>query len=191
MYWQRVWGWFTYGELYSEMVKRFGDDAVFVEIGVWLGKSTLYMAEEIKKSGKNIKFYAIDPFEICGKMIDPFPVPARKGQPWTMEQSYFHDHWKKVSEPVKDYVQLLKGYSYDEVRGFEDESIDFVFIDGEHDYESVKKDIKDWLPKVKKGGVIAGHDYVQIHQGVIQAVTELLPMSIILHEQESWYYEKT
>ncbi len=43
---------------------------------------------------------------------------------------------------------------------FDDEFFDLVYIDAQHDYEDVKQDIKLWLPKVKKGGVIAGHDYL-------------------------------
>jgi hypothetical protein len=42
---------------------------------------------------------------------------------------------------------------------YENESLDFVFIDGAHDYQSVKEDIEHWFPKVKRGGYIAGDDY--------------------------------
>ena len=54
---------------------------------------------------------------------------------------------------------------------FENESLDFVFIDGLHDYESVKNDISYWYPKVKVGGIISGHDYCA-GWGVMPAVDE-------------------
>lgn len=61
---------------------------------------------------------------------------------------------------------------------FADESVDFVFIDGCHEVESVRRDIADWYPKVKVGGIIAGHDYqLNAHHqwpGVPQAVHEFL-----------------
>jgi predicted O-methyltransferase YrrM len=58
---------------------------------------------------------------------------------------------------------------------FEDESLDFVYIDANHTYESVKEDITLWLPKVKKGCYIGGHDYKQRkYYGVEKAVLELL-----------------
>ena len=55
---------------------------------------------------------------------------------------------------------------------FEDKSIDFIFIDGNHQYEFVKKDIIAWLPKLKEGGVLAGHDHDW--QRVKDAVKEIL-----------------
>lgn len=52
-------------------------------------------------------------------------------------------------------------------------SLDFVFIDASHDYESVKADIAAWTPKVKPGGMVLGHDWnPERFPGVIQAVTE-------------------
>lgn len=45
---------------------------------------------------------------------------------------------------------------------FTDESFDFVYIDANHSYESVKKDIELWYPKVRKGGILSGHDYLMI-----------------------------
>ena len=54
-----------------------------------------------------------------------------------------------------------------------DGSLDFVFIDGDHTYEACKRDIIAWLPKVKEGGWITGHDYHEF-PGVKKAVDELL-----------------
>jgi hypothetical protein len=54
-----------------------------------------------------------------------------------------------------------------------DEYLDFVYIDGDHKYEEVKRDIECWFPKVKKGGCIGGHDYgKKNYLGVRRAVKE-------------------
>ena len=53
----------------------------------------------------------------------------------------------------------MKMSSLDAVNFFEDKSLDFVFIDASHEYEDVKNDIVSWLPKIKHGGILAGHDY--------------------------------
>jgi hypothetical protein len=56
------------------------------------------------------------------------------------------------------------------------ESLDFVYIDASHDYESVKQDLACWWPKVKFGGMFAGHDYFEHYEyvkfGIIEAVDE-------------------
>jgi hypothetical protein len=59
---------------------------------------------------------------------------------------------------------------------YEDASIDFVWIDGNHDYEAVIDDINSWLPKLKPGAWMGGHDYNHPgHPGVKQACDELIP----------------
>lgn len=55
---------------------------------------------------------------------------------------------------------------------FDDESVGIVYIDGLHDYESVKKDIDLWYPKVQRGGILAGHDFVSWIPDVVRAVEE-------------------
>jgi len=57
-----------------------------------------------------------------------------------------------------DRATLWRDFSNKAHKRVEDESIDFVFIDASHDYDSVYEDIKYWAPKVKKGGIVAGHD---------------------------------
>ena len=56
---------------------------------------------------------------------------------------------------------------------YEDNSLDFVFIDASHKYIDVKEDIINWLPKVRKGGILAGDDFSW--SGVRRALKELLP----------------
>lgn len=58
---------------------------------------------------------------------------------------------------------------------FEDGSLDLIYIDGAHDYISVRRDAESWLPKLKPGGVCAGHDLSPRFPGVGRAVAELLP----------------
>lgn len=67
---------------------------------------------------------------------------------------------------------FMKMSSVDAARFIVDGSLDLVFIDADHSYESVKNDIIAWLPKVRVGGVICGHDY-EYKIGVVQAVEEI------------------
>jgi len=139
--------WFTYPEVYQEMVKRFPSGSKFVEIGSWKGKSSAFMAVEIANSGKQIDFYCVDTFEGSVEHQNNPELPR------------LYNIFKDNMKPVEDYYQDMRMSSMEAVKKFQDESLDFVFIDGSHEYEDIKDDIKSWLPKVKKGGVLAGHDY--------------------------------
>lgn len=156
--WDLFDGWFNFEKVYLDMVNRF-DDAVFVEIGCWEGKSTYCMAEKIKNSGKSIKFYAVDIWE-------PY-------QQVDMTWSANFDKFLKNVQPVQEHISIIKQSSVEASKTFDDNSIDFIFIDGNHQYESVKADIQAWLPKLKRTGCIAGHDLEW--DDVKRAVKELLP----------------
>ena len=67
---------------------------------------------------------------------------------------------------------------------YPDQSLDFVFLDADHDYESVKADIAAWLPKVKPGGILAGHDYMCGWPGVDRAVAEAF--NAVTFQDNSW-----
>jgi len=70
-------------------------------------------------------------------------------------------------------VSVMKGKSEDLVSKFNKDDLDFIYIDGSHEYEYVKKDL-EWADKVKSGGIIGGHDYDCKSLGVIQAVNEFV-----------------
>jgi predicted O-methyltransferase YrrM len=164
MYWENLEGQFTFQILYSNMVNKF-NNAKFVEIGAWKGKSAVFMAEKIKESGKNIQFWSVDTFE--GPLLEA-----------------------KNIEPIKNFLHTIVGDSSKVHDQFEDESLDFVFIDGDHSYNGVKKDLKGWFPKIKNGGIIAGHDYFEPSCGVRQAVDEYFSFGAQPYEGGCWIFYK-
>jgi hypothetical protein len=78
----------------------------------------------------------------------------------------------------KPFVRIYREYSFEAVKHFEDYYFDFVYIDADHTYEGCKRDIVDWYPKVKIGGILCGHDYVHrnyvVRFGVIEAINEFV-----------------
>jgi predicted O-methyltransferase YrrM len=153
MIWSDIPGWTDFTDLYDREVERAKDGACFVEVGVWRGRSLAYMADAIRKSGKLIFLYGVDRFTgdaECG--------PVTIGQ---VESNL-------AACGVSDVAMLIESDSAAAAADFN--ACDFVFIDAAHDYESVKRDIAAWTPKVKPGGVIAGHDRGM--EGVARAVRE-------------------
>ena len=77
----------------------------------------------------------------------------------------------------------------------EDESLDFVFIDADHSYEGVSRDVKAWLPKVRPGGLMGGHDYANPSEPcgmeVKRAVDEIAYLTgkrVDLGKDSTWFY---
>lgn len=94
-------------------------------------------------------------------------------------------------KPFKNRFRFVEEHSMDAALMFADETFDFVFIDGNHWYDYVVMDIEAWLPKVKKGGILAGHDYVdKVNCGVIRAVDELLPGREVNLKAKVWWFKK-
>lgn len=165
-----VQGWFNnQGEqVYMEMIDKYGDDSHFVEIGCFMGRSTTCMAQGIKRKNKKIKFDAIDHFK-----------GSAEHQTMLKGKSLFETFkWNIDHAGVSDIVNPIKMDSLSAVELYENESLDFVFIDASHDYDSVVKDINAWLPKVKNYGILAGDVYNEKHPGVMKAVDELLGKNI-------------
>lgn len=129
-----------------------------VEVGVKYGGFSKFI---LKNTGIE-KLYSIDPWEINEEL-------TAKENPVTV-----YDICKENLSPYGERSEMIKAYSPQICSKFENEMFDFVYIDGLHDYESVKKDIIGWFPKVKKGGIIAGHDYSNHWPGVILAVDEFV-----------------
>lgn len=154
--------------------------STMIEIGSYMGESTLLFAS----TGLFSKVYAIDPFEI-GEQFNLFLEDS------TVELNYpvtdFIEKEFKTNTRYFSFIEHLSDYSYNVADSFKDKSIDFIYIDGDHSYGSVKKDLELYLSKVKKGGVIAGHDYTK-HRwpGVVQAVDEIVGKPDHTFDDTSW-----
>ena len=173
---EKISGWFNFTDIYKQMVNQH-DKGHFVEIGTFFGKSASFMGVEIYNSKKPIKFDTIDTFQGSPTELDGKHQVFKN----TDVESIARNNLKGLP------VNVIKGNSTDIAKKYKNNSLDFVFIDGSHEYEDVKKDVKTWLKKVKKGGYIGGHDYTD-HAGVNKAVKELLgdyPASVT-----SWLYKK-
>lgn len=153
-------GWFDFSNFYHEIAEWIPANGVWVEVGVYAGKSFSFAVVECLNRGKKVDFVAVDMFPDEWIYIGNKPP--------------VYEQFCKTMEPFAGHYRVEVGQSVDIAKRFQDGSIDFVFIDAAHDYGSVKADIAAWLPKVKAGGIIAGHDYEVGHPGVIRAVDEAL-----------------
>ena len=158
--------WFNYPNLYKAVVNKFPSGSKFVEIGSWKGMSAAYMAVEIANSGKDIDFYCVDTWEGSVEHKNANMVPKT-----------LYNIFLENMRPLEKYYKSIRAKSVEAAQTFEDKSLDFIFIDASHEYEDVRDDIIAWLPKLKDGGIIAGHDYTRsdYSKGVQKAVSELLP----------------
>ena len=79
---------------------------------------------------------------------------------------------ERAVEPFKDRIEWLIMPSVEAAERLKDGALDYVFIDACHNYEPVKADIEAWYPKVRSGGIVAGHDFSVHFEGVKQSVRE-------------------
>jgi hypothetical protein len=172
-------GWFDFQSVYFDAVKNGRDGDHFVEIGAWLGRSSSFMATEIKNSGKRIQFDIIDTWKGSNEIYH---------EEFIKQNGSVYELFLKNTESLKEYINPIIECSYLAPKYYKDRSLDFVYIDADHSYEIVKKDIKSWYPKVKIGGVIAGHDYYNSNQ-VISAVHDTIGADIITNRL-SWIHHK-
>lgn len=91
---------------------------------------------------------------------------------WNHEDKYQKFLNWRDQYALGDRLSICRMDSLEAAKEVADESLDFVFIDADHSYEGCRADIHAWSPKVRHGGMIAGHDYDAFWPGVIRAVTE-------------------
>ncbi len=190
--WQDIPGFFDFQDVYDQAAAEAKRRDILIEVGSFLGKSTAYMAERIKASPNfPLHFFAVDPWDekdyadwwitCCNPFPHPWPVPELIGK--TLWEA-FHFSMRETGSHL--WINQLRMKSLPAAKRFEDGSVFFVFIDADHRYEAVKDDIAAWLPKIRPGGIIAGHDYYATDwPGVAQAVDEAFP-GRVEHRGNSW-----
>lgn len=153
-----------------DLIDYIPNNLIMAEVGCYAGESTKMFLE----SGKITLLYAIDIWE---DEMDNFKKIRSN-----------HD----FSIVEKTFDESMKGFNVKKIKMCFSESLeslptlDFIYIDANHDYEFVKDDITNALKKIKKGGLISGHDYNKESLGVIKAVNEIFGKPDIIFSDSSW-----
>ena len=135
-------------------------DKYCAEIGVFRGDFSKMILEK-------------DPLYLY--LIDPFRVNEEKYKSGLTTSYSDREDWLLVKNRFKDdkRVVVLRDYSYDAVKTIKDNYFDFIYMDASHLKKDVKRDLYEWLPKVKDGGIISGHDMIDHEDfGVKEAVED-------------------
>jgi|HubBroStandDraft_6_1064221.scaffolds.fasta_scaffold75757_1 predicted O-methyltransferase YrrM len=143
---------------YHDLAPKLPVGGVFVEVGIYRGRSLCYLIERLHELGNFTIVSAVDNWDWHPEDWDKFIENLR-------------------STGLASSVCCEMGGSVSAAEWRKNESIDFCFLDASHDYENVKADLTAWWPKIKPGGVFAGHDYSGVapdnpHRGVAVAVDE-------------------
>lgn len=170
--WEDIHGWFDYEDLYHEIVQQIPDGGSFTEIGCWLGRSIAAFYWFAAAQAKSIHLYVVDTF--CGEPANSEHLAILDLHGGNVRKA-FDGNMKALGVGLAGVSEMNSTHAAIQ---FGDASQDAVFIDASHEYEDVKADIAAWLPKVKPGGILAGHDIDEA--GVLRAVKESgLPFGIM------------
>jgi len=149
--------------------------SVGAEIGVYKAEFTKRFCEA------GLKMYAIDPYH-------SYSSAGRVAKDQSRHE-FLYGHAKRTLAPYTDCTIIRKA-SMDAVHDFKDKSLDFVYIDGDHSFKHVAQDIYEWTWKVRKGGVVAGHDYYPNREAVeknIRHVGHVIDAYTKAFQIDKWY----
>lgn len=152
-----------------------------VEIGVWDGKNL----ESLLQHCPNIKkMYGIDPYKAYGNYLlyrdEAFLAPLRI------------EAIERIAK-LGDKAELIELPSAEAVKRFEDESVDFVFIDGNHAFEAVYEDLHIWYKRLKPGGIFSGHDFdkISVNDALFKFRRDLkMKSTFTVTSKQVWWWKK-
>lgn len=154
------------------------DSPVGVEIGCSEGHTTIHLLN----CNPTLKLTSIDPYvnyvDWNGNMLN--------------DRDHFYNKTVDMLKGYSDRFTMVRDFSDNVVEHFEDESLDFIFVDGLHTYDQVLKDCHNYYSKVKPGCLFSGHDFTVI-EGVNRAVKEfaaIVGKEIMTTECDVWYWYK-
>jgi len=156
-----------------------------VELGVFAGE----YSEILMKRIPGLDLTGIDAWKIYKEYKD-----------YKRNESMINAYNQAKQRSEKTGFKIMQDWSTEAVKQFADESLDFIYIDCNHDFAHVVEDLNVWSPKVKKGGIISGHDFFEskdARYGVFYAVPawcayNQVPMLFVMKNDTvpSWFYVK-
>jgi hypothetical protein len=162
-----VHGWCNYRPFYASLAETLPSGSTFVEIGCWMGQSIIHFAQRCQDLGKDMKIFVVDTFR--GEEGQTMHIPIVEAHGGSVLDT-FKSNIKAAG--VEEMITIIQSDSAEAAVQFEDFSVDALYVDAAHEYEPVCNDLEAWIPKVKKGGILSGHDYQ--HEPVKRAVDEAM-----------------
>lgn len=162
-------------------IRRLGDNVTGIEIGTCRAESTAYLLAECPNIAK---IHTVDPYmayddwvgNINQEIVDKFMMIAQENL-----------------KPYGDRFEMVRWTSAEAAAKFEPESVDFIFVDGDHSYDATLADCKAYYPLLKKSGFFCGHDYSSI-EAVSRAVNDFRnehgitsPINLSTNSTFFWY----
>ena len=174
-YHRQVPGWFDFEQVYDLLVASAHSGEAIVEVGCFQGRSTCYLASLAKRACKDLVVFAVDTFK---------GSPEQAGDPILPRlQEIFLRHIAAAG--CLDIVRTIPLDSVTAASLFPDNSLASCFIDACHLFDAVQADILAWLPKIREGGILGGHDYLGPWLDVKTVVDALFPGAVTVVGQ-SW-----
>jgi len=141
------------------VLEQFPAGGTWVELGSWTGRSAAYCAVELINRDKLGAFYCVDTWK--GEAAIAYDTDIVQD---------LKNIFQRNLTPVIDHITMLSMMSWLAADGFNDESVDFCYVDAGHSYEAVSNDLTAWWPKMRPGSMFAGDDYTKGYPGVQKAV---------------------
>ena len=155
----------------------------FAEIGVYKGKFLKYMLRQI--GGYLDQYWAIDQWKV---LEGEKPRAMGKVQQPVWDRMYLYACQMMTYFPA---LRVMRQSSLEAAKLFPDGYFDMVYIDASHFYEHVLEDIAAWKPKVRPGGILGGHDYINKRGSLMakKAVDESFPEGVNTMEDMVWWVQ--
>lgn len=156
-YYENIPGYFDFQSVYSSIYSALSPGNIFIEIGVFAGKSLCCMGELEKEFKKGIKIIGVDHFQGSPEEYQHKEFIKSLDKPLV---EFCWDHLKNAG--VNDLVTIINGDYIDIARSnlFDRQSVSAIFFDANHSVGETYQAIANWFPKIKVGGIISGHDYL-------------------------------
>jgi len=134
--------------------------------GVEVGTEAGLYAETLCKANPNLHLCCVDPWKVYDNNL---------GYHIAITQQEVDNFYEETVERLRPYnTTIIKKKSMEAVVQFPDDSLDFVYIDGNHRLEYVVNDLVEWTKKVRPGGIVSGHDYIQYKDQHYSHIVEAL-----------------
>lgn len=147
------------------------------KVGAEIGVAQGHHAKMLCENNPGLKLYAVDVWDT----YDGYREYTNR----------IHKYYEEAKERLAPFdVEFVRKFSMDALEDFEDNSLDFVYIDGAHDFKNVSMDICEWSKKVRPGGIVFGHDYKRYHPGrskYIVHVKDVVQAFMYSHHISPWF----